>query len=100
MRSKTAGTSAAGTSRQMPPGAQQRPEPQAGPERGCLWCQEAGLRRESALGRPFRHLGAIKQKPPPVRGVRQPFVANPAFHDFLRNSKRLGNLDEIQIHGL
>ena len=30
--------------------------------------------------------------------VRQAFVADPAFHDFLRDPERLRDLDEIQIH--
>ena len=82
-----------------PPGAQQWAKSQVGPEGGGRRRQESSLRRQAAFGRPFRHLGVVKQQPPPVRCIRQPFVANPAFDDGLRNPKRFRNLDEIQIHG-
>ena len=100
MRSNTSGTSAADTSRQMPPARSNGSEPQTGSECGCLRCQEACPCSEPARRRPLRHLRAIEQKPAPVRCVRQAFVADPAFHDFLRDSKRLGDLDKIQVHDL
>src|SRR5207249_1946500 len=61
--------------------------------------QEAGLRRETARRRPIRHLRPIEEEPAAIRRVRQAFGANPILHDLFRNAERLGNLDEIQIHG-
>jgi hypothetical protein len=60
--------------------------------------EKTGLRRQPVRRGPVGDLRAVEQHPVTIRREGQPLVSDPAFHDFFRYAKRLGDLDDVQIH--
>ena len=80
--------------------SQQGAESHVRSERGGLRSEKTGVSGKAAFGGPFGDLFAVEEQAAAVRGVRHAFVAYPGVDDFLRNAEGLGDLNEIQVHGV